>query len=243
MFERPVSWFQMRFLIRASGLFYLLAPVLLAQAQPPGIPPAQSDSIRLLMSESIRRQRESVETQLRSSRIAGEWQPTAPPAPVPGTLTRPATLFTDVPEVCAPMPSRSLDPEIQAAAQEQGLSPDLLRALIAVESASMPCAVSSKGALGLMQLMPGTAQILGVANPFDPKQNLAGGAKYLSHLLARYGGDLRLALGAYNAGPALVDKHGDVPPIPETQRYVLEILKRLGSASTITPVHPAPLPR
>jgi soluble lytic murein transglycosylase-like protein len=81
--------------------------------------------------------------------------------------------------------------------------------------------------MGLMQLMPGTAAAMGVSDPLDPDDNLRGGVRYLGQLLERYGGDLRLALGAYNAGPALVDKFGDIPPIPETQNYVREILKKL----------------
>lgn len=95
------------------------------------------------------------------------------------------------------------------------------------ESGFNPCAVSSKGALGLMQLMPATAHYLGVRNPFDPKQNLESGARYLSELLQRYGGDVKRALSAYNAGPSVADKYQSVPPIPETQNYVESILKQV----------------
>lgn len=117
-----------------------------------------------------------------------------------------------------------LDSPIRAAADREGYSPDLLKAVIQKESAFYPCAISNKGALGLMQLMPQTASALGVADPFNALENLNGGAKYLGQLLSRYGGDMKLALGAYNAGPARVDQYKDVPPYPETQNYVKEIL-------------------
>jgi soluble lytic murein transglycosylase-like protein len=103
----------------------------------------------------------------------------------------------------------------------------LLRAVIRRESAFQPCAVSRSGAMGLMQLMPGTAFDLGVENPFDAEQNIDGGSRLLKSLLDRYGGDLSLALGAYNAGPARVDAIKAIPPIKETQDYVKHILDRL----------------
>jgi soluble lytic murein transglycosylase-like protein len=128
---------------------------------------------------------------------------------------------------CPPISAQSLESDIRATAQNNGLSPDLLNAVIRQESAFVPCAISPKGALGLMQLMPQTAMILGVKDPFDPRQNIHGGARYLGQLLERYGGNLRLALSAYNAGPSQTDKYGAVPPIPETQNYVNQILRLL----------------
>ncbi len=116
---------------------------------------------------------------------------------------------------------------IHRASRENALTPDLLRAVIRRESSFQPCAVSRAGAMGLMQLMPNTALDLGVRNPFDAEENVSGGAKLLRSLIDRYGGDLSLALGAYNAGPARVDAAGGVPEIPETQQYVREILERL----------------
>ena len=118
----------------------------------------------------------------------------------------------------------AFEPLIQTHAARQGLSPDLVRAVIQVESAFNPRARSPKGAMGLMQLMPGTAAQLGVTEPYDPGANIAGGTVYLRGLLDRFGGNVELALAAYNAGPAAVDRFGlQVPPFRETQDYVEKV--------------------
>ncbi len=130
---------------------------------------------------------------------------------------------------CSPSGSPTYDGLIDKHAKEAGLSAALLRAVIRRESGFDPCAVSRAGAKGLMQLMPETAEMLGVADPFDPEENLRGGSKFLKMLLDRYGGDLSLALGAYNAGPGRVDKLGRVPAIAETQEYVKAILGSLNA--------------
>jgi soluble lytic murein transglycosylase-like protein len=114
------------------------------------------------------------------------------------------------------------------AAQKNSISAELLAAVMRQESGFHPCAVSTAGAMGLMQLMPDTAQSLGVADPFAPDQNVEGGARLLKQLLDRYHGDRRLALSAYNAGASRVDQADGVPDIPETQEYVRRILEALG---------------
>jgi soluble lytic murein transglycosylase-like protein len=135
--------------------------------------------------------------------------------------------------------SRSFDDLIAEHASRQGVRKDLVRAVIQVESAFNPRALSNKGAMGLMQLMPATARDLGVANPFDPSENVRGGVTYLRQLLDRYDGDERLALAAYNAGPGAVDRHGQtVPPFRETRDYV----KRVNGLAASTAEH-APRPR
>ncbi|MBA7703843.1 Membrane-bound lytic murein transglycosylase F [subsurface metagenome] len=115
---------------------------------------------------------------------------------------------------------------ISKAATRHGLDPDLIRAIIQIESGGIPDALSSKGAIGLMQLMPETSLNLAVSNPFDPKANIWGGTKYLSQLLERFRGNLVLTLAAYNAGPEKVEKYGGIPPYPETRRYVRNVLNQ-----------------
>jgi soluble lytic murein transglycosylase-like protein len=110
-------------------------------------------------------------------------------------------------------------------ARRHGLDPDLVLAVVAVESAFRPDAVSSKGARGLMQLMPKTAAELGVKDALDPAENLDGGSRYLLFLLTLYDGDLEKALAAYNAGMGAVSRHRGVPPYRETQAYVKKVLE------------------
>jgi soluble lytic murein transglycosylase-like protein len=115
---------------------------------------------------------------------------------------------------------------IDDAARRAKVQPALLCAVIAVESAFDPNAISIKGAQGLMQLRPGTARRYGVQRPFDPAENLRGGARYLGDLLNRYGNDMELALAAYNAGEDAVDRHGrTIPPFAETRAYVPAVLR------------------
>jgi len=125
---------------------------------------------------------------------------------------------------------------IRRAAQRHGVDPVLLTAMAAVESGFDPRAVSHKGAEGLLQLMPETARRFGVADSFDPDQNVDGGARYLDWLLTRFSGDEQLALAGYNAGEGAVDRYQGIPPFPETEDYVVRVLGRAktlrgGSAS------------
>ena len=120
--------------------------------------------------------------------------------------------------------------------REQGVRPDLVRAVVQVESAYNPNAVSPKGAQGLMQLMPSTARELGVLNAFNPIENIRAGIMYLRRLLDRYNNDEVLALAAYNAGPTAVDKYGEkVPPYRETRDYVKKVNKIAGEAAARIP--------
>ncbi len=108
--------------------------------------------------------------------------------------------------------------------QDNGVPQGLVRAVLMAESAGDPSAVSLAGAQGLMQLMPGTSQRCGIANPFDPTENVECGTAYLHELLVRYHNNATLAVAAYNAGPGAVDKYGGVPPYPETQAYVARVI-------------------
>jgi len=127
---------------------------------------------------------------------------------------------------CQPMPEDELKALIAESAKANDVKPEVVRAVIRRESDSYACAVSEKGALGLMQLLPEVAQQFG-ADPLDPKQNVQAGTQYLKQLMTRYKGDLKLALAAYNAGPQRVDADKKVPDIPETTAYVEAILKDL----------------
>ena len=122
-----------------------------------------------------------------------------------------------------PLNTRSFESEIRAAARTNAVDEALIRAIIHAESAYQPDAVSPKGAQGLMQLMPVTQSEVAVTNPFDPAQNIRGGAAYLARLLDEFSDDLELAAAAYNAGPSAVYRHGGVPPYEETREYVRRI--------------------
>lgn len=113
---------------------------------------------------------------------------------------------------------------IARVAQEEGVDEALVRAVVQVESGGNPHAVSPKGAMGLMQLMPRTAEAMGVSNPFDPEQNLRGGVRLLRGLLNEFG-DARLALAAYNAGGPAVRQYGGIPPYAETQKFVQRVME------------------
>jgi soluble lytic murein transglycosylase-like protein len=182
------------------------------------------------VAESVARMREGLEKQRTSvmrqtgvvttgSFFTTPWTdaPAAPVAPVAQ-----AAVWGN----CDPLPASELRRLVAEAAPE-GISPMLVHAVIRRESGGRPCAVSPKGAQGLMQLMPATQSELGVRNPFEPADNINAGARYLKQLLGRYNANLRLALAAYNAGPQRVAPGGEIPSIPETQAYVAAIMEDL----------------
>jgi len=113
---------------------------------------------------------------------------------------------------------------VERVAREEGVDEALVRAVVQVESGGNPNAVSPRGAMGLMQLMPRTAEAMGVSNPFDPEQNLRGGARLLRGFLNEFG-DVRLALAAYNAGGPAVRQYGGIPPYAETQKFVQRVMQ------------------
>ncbi len=153
-------------------------------------------------------------------------------------VARIEVLPDDAPPVpAAPAPTSDV---LVKAASDQGLPPELVRSVAKIESGLNAKAVSSKGAIGLMQLMPSTAAELGV-KPNRAEENAQGGAKYLHDLLMRYHYDSALALAAYNAGPGAVDKYHGVPPYAETRQYVLKVLREYEREHKLAAqTHPAP---
>jgi soluble lytic murein transglycosylase-like protein len=197
-----------------------------APVAPIPIPPMTTpweDKIRATMMTSIDKQRASVQKQASSAA-------SIPAAPADSffILDWPALpVLNPVQSACDPMPADKLNPLVEKAAAKEGVKPDLVKAVIGQESGARPCAVSMKGAQGLMQLMPSVARQFGVSDPFDPQQNIDAGTKLLKELLSKYKGDVPLALSAYNAGANRVDRDGGVPAIPETINYVSDILAKL----------------
>lgn len=215
-----------------AGLLALLAAPAWAQ-QPPQASEdalAKQRNAAAAMQESLVKQRAAVQKQLGQSDSGGFFllPRAAGLGPVTGNLAAvpPPPLLPSAPE-CAPLTAPEVDSLVGETAERDGLSADLLRSVMKQESGFQPCAVSPKGALGLMQLMPATAEQFGIQDPFDAASNLDAGARFLKQLLSRYDGDLPKALGAYNAGPARVDAAGTVPAIPETLDYIRQILAAL----------------
>ena len=207
-------------------IWLLAASAALAQPSSNAQPPPRDALAKALEQQraSVARQREPIRKQAEN---LGVWLPPAA-AETPPAVESPVA--ADTPQAISPPPAEpSCDalsdavvmPLIESAAKAQEL-----------ESSFRPCAVSSKGAKGLMQLMPDTAQDLGVHDPFDPRQSIEAGARYFRQLMTRYHGDLQRALGAYNAGPTTVDQAGGVPDIVETREYVEAVLRKVEAAKS-----------
>jgi len=180
--------------------------------------------------ESIEKQLKSVEQQRETIRRAFGVD-----RPPPVTFAAPAA-------DCEPLMDDQATALIGEAAKKQALAEKLVRAVVEQESAFRPCAVSKHGALGLMQLMPATAEELEVEDPLDPKENIDAGTKFLRQLLEKFKGDLALSLAAYNAGPAAVEEAKGVPEIPETKDYVEAILRKMEIKRIDLPNIPTPKP-
>jgi soluble lytic murein transglycosylase-like protein len=187
---------------------------------------SQAERVRAAMAASIEKQKASIQQQAKATgtarAVSSSTMPELASIELPASF---ATSWVNVaPPQCDPVPKPQLLQMIDEAAEKEDVDPMLVREVARQESAFRPCAVSPKGAEGLMQLMPATQLQFGVSDPFDPNQSLEAGTKLLKQLLDRYHGDMTLALSAYNAGASRVDKAGGVPDIPETKNYVLSIL-------------------
>ncbi len=184
-------------------------------------PPDAKDPGQAAMAISLEKQRVSITKQVDT--LIGR-----PATPAASFFTVPWIDFPSfVLPPCDPVPAEQLDKLIEESSKLESVPADLIRAVISQESGGRPCAISSKGAQGLMQLMPATAMQFGVKDPFDPKQNVGAGVKLLKQLLAKYNGDVKLTLAAYNAGSGRVDSEGGVPQIPETTNYVVDVISKL----------------
>jgi soluble lytic murein transglycosylase-like protein len=178
-----------------------------------------------------------ITTVVRADPRTGRLVRTVVVTPKPAALAPRAAVPAAAPERLPAAPD--LDDAVRRIAAEHALSPELLHSVIRVESNFDPYAVSAKGALGLMQLIPATARRFGVADVFDPVENIQGGARYLKYLLELYGNDTGLALAAYNAGEGAVARYGGVPPYAETRNYVNSVARRLEEAKKTPPPAPA----
>jgi soluble lytic murein transglycosylase-like protein len=201
-----------------------------------GVASAQRSSDRLVTEDGPARQRRSIlamQESLARQRLSARQQAgqgdgfflLGRAESFDGTTTR-APMAPPAAE-CDALPKAQVESLIRPAARRQGLDAELLRRVMRQESGFRPCAISSRGASGLMQLMPSTLQQFGIADPFNPAVNVDAGAKLLKQLLTRYNGDLAKTLAAYNAGPAKVDAADGIPAIPETLDYVRQILSIL----------------
>jgi len=214
----------------------LTLPVVAAQTRPPTV--SGAPAVRQRIESSVGKQRHAIAAM--SDSIAAQQrsiarQPRPRDADFAEFHSRIQSLVQEGMAACSPLPSGDVAALIDTAAASTSVSAELIRSVMRQESAFKPCAVSTKGAMGLMQLTPGTATELGVRDAFDPEQNVLGGAKLLKQLMNRYSGDLSMTLSAYNAGTRPVDAAAGVPMIPETIDYVSRILSRLSAPRETAP--------
>ena len=186
---------------------------------------ARAEIALLANGQTLKLDGHRVEDGLVVLRLKGGGEMSVPPATVQGFVP------DEVLDELAVPPGGDLRQAAAAAARRHGLDPELVIAVVSVESGFRAQALSPKGAQGLMQLMPGTAASLGVEDAFDPEQNLDGGVRHLGQLLAQYDGDVERALAAYNAGEGAVHRHHGVPPYRETRAYVKKVLERYRAQS------------
>jgi hypothetical protein len=158
------------------------------------------------------------------------------------TVIRPREINPATQSAEPPAPASGINEAVERIAAEHSLPPQLIHSVIKVESNYNPYAISNKGALGLMQLIPETARRFGVVDVFNPVENIQGGAKYLRYLLDLYNGNYPLALAAYNAGEAAVARYGGIPPFAETQNYVMLVRKQLEAARKAAAAKPVAAP-
>ena len=197
------------------------------QSKPAPPPAPQPESPGRQQQDSVARQQQAIATQMQSierQRAAVQPQASARPSSLPFETAGQGQPFSPG---CGPVPPMVLQSVVYSAAKAYDVEPNLIHAVIRQESGGYPCVVSEKGAMGLMQLMPDTAVEMGAVEPFDINQNVTAGTRLLAELLQRYKGDLNRVLGAYNAGPAAVNRAGGPPPFPETMNYVRSIMEQL----------------
>jgi len=185
----------------------------------------QMQSVTRMNKASARTNKASIEASIERQKRSLAKQPGTDSSGGFFLLSPPAASRPDSAEPqCEALPSAEVDDLVTQAGEASKVPPALLRSVMKEESGFRPCAVSGKGAMGLMQLMGPTADELGVRDAFDPRENATAGAKFLRQLIDLYSGDLTLALSAYNAGPGRVDAAAGMPRIPETMNYVNRIL-------------------
>jgi hypothetical protein len=196
-----------------------LSVVLALGALAAGAPLARAEIALLASGQTLKLDGHRAEGELLALVLKGGGEVHLPPQAVRGFV--PDEVLE---EVLSPAGGAALSRVIEESARRHGLDPALVLAVVSIESGFRPEAVSPKGAQGLMQLMPRTAASLGVRDAFDPEQNVDAGVRHLEGLVRLYGGDLRRALAAYNAGQGAVARHGGVPPYRETRAYVRRVL-------------------